>query len=92
MRFLYLEPANDWTGDTVEERLRICAETLFTHHLINDRRFNQILTGITHRADRQRDLQMRNRRAVRHCARCDNTGYVDHAGVAMDPCNHGDAA
>lgn len=61
MRFLYLEPANDWMGKTVEERLRICAETLFAHHLINDRRFNQIVTGISQRANRQRELRTRNR-------------------------------
>jgi hypothetical protein len=74
MRFLYLEPAHDWTGDTVEERLRICAETLFAHHLINDRRFNQITTGITQRADRQRGLRLRNRRAVNESGRFDGTG------------------
>ncbi|PNU04288.1 hypothetical protein [Novosphingobium guangzhouense] len=61
MRFLYLEPANDWTDDTVEERLRVCAEALYAHQLINDRRFNEITTGITKRADRQRDLRARNR-------------------------------
>lgn len=61
MRFLYLEPAKDWTGDTVEERLRICAETLYAHQLINARRLNQITTGISQRADRQRDLRTRNR-------------------------------
>lgn len=61
MRYLYLEPAKDWTGDTVEERLRICAETLYAHPLINARRLNQITTGISQRADRQRDLRTRNR-------------------------------
>jgi hypothetical protein len=60
MRFLYLEPANDWTGQTVEERLRFCAETLYTHHLINPRHFNQITSGIYLRADRQRDMRARN--------------------------------
>lgn len=23
------------------------------------------------------------------CAKCDDTGYKDHAGFAMDPCDHG---
>lgn len=89
MRFLYLEPANDWTDQTVEERLRTCAEALYSHQLINPRRFNQITTGISQRADRQRDLRARNRRPVVRCALCDDTGYLDHAGVAIDPCNHG---
>lgn len=61
MRFLYLEPANDWNGQTVEERLRLCAETLYAHQLINARRFNQITSGVSLRADRQRDLRTRNR-------------------------------
>jgi hypothetical protein len=61
MRFLYLEPANDWIGQTVEERLRLCAETLYAHQLINARRFNQITSGVSLRADRQRDLRTRNR-------------------------------
>ncbi|EIZ77576.1 hypothetical protein WSK_3959 [Novosphingobium sp. Rr 2-17] len=61
MRFLYLEPAHDWTDQTVEERLRLCAETLFTHQHINSRRFNQITTGIGQRADRQRAIRSRNR-------------------------------
>lgn len=61
MRFLYLEPANDWTDQTVEERLRLCAETLYAHQLINDRRFNQVTSGISLRADRQRELRARNR-------------------------------
>lgn len=61
MRFLYLEPANDWTGQTVEERLRLCAETLYAHQLINARRFNQVTSGVSLRADRQRELRTRNR-------------------------------
>jgi hypothetical protein len=89
MRFLYLEPANDWTGQTVEERLRFCAETLYTHHLINPRRLNQILTGIGRRTDRQREIRMRNRTDQSNCKLCDNTGYVDYAGFALDVCKHG---
>lgn len=88
MIFLFLEPANDWTGETVEERLRACAETLFAHHLINARRLNHIVTGITRQADRQRNLRARNRRPHKKCSRCDGTGYVDHAGFAQDPCDH----
>lgn len=65
MRFLYLEPANDWTGQTVEERLRLCAETLYAHQLIKPRHFNQATSGITERADRQRDLRNRNRVGAR---------------------------
>jgi hypothetical protein len=61
MRFLYLEPANGWCDQTVEERMRLCAEALYAHQLINPRHFNQITTGISQRADRQRDLQTRNR-------------------------------
>ncbi|HUD30720.1 MAG TPA: hypothetical protein VMQ93_17780 [Novosphingobium sp.] len=72
MRFLYLEPANDWTGQTVEERLRLCAETLYAHQLLNARRFNQVTSGITLRADRQRDLRARNR----------TNGAPRHAGEA----------
>lgn len=61
MRFLYLEPAKDWTDQTVEERMRLCAEALYAHQLINPRHFNQITSGISLRADRQRDLRTRNR-------------------------------
>lgn len=60
MRFLYLEPANDWTGQTVEERLHMCAETLYAHQLLNARRFNQVTSGVRLRAERQRDLRARN--------------------------------
>lgn len=60
MRMLYLEPATDWTNQTVEERLRLCAETLYVHHLINDRWFNEVTSGISMHADRQRDLRSRN--------------------------------
>ncbi|WP_374414232.1 hypothetical protein [Novosphingobium colocasiae] len=61
MRFVYLEPAHDWTDQTVEERMRLCAEALHAQQLISPRQFNQITTGITQRADRQRDLRSRNR-------------------------------
>ncbi|MFC0206404.1 hypothetical protein [Novosphingobium soli] len=61
MRFLYLEPATDWTDQTVEERLRLCAETLHAHQLMKPRHFNQAITGIGRRADRQRALRSRNR-------------------------------
>lgn len=27
-----------------------------------------------------------------NCTRCRNTGYSDHAGFAMDPCNHDNSA
>ena len=73
MRFLYLEPAKDWSDQTVEERMRLCAEALYAHQLINPRQFNQITTGISDRAYRQRDLRTRNRRAVEKCGRCDDT-------------------
>lgn len=88
MRFLYLEPAKDWTDQTVEERMRLCAEALYAHQLINPRHFNQITSGISQRADRQRDLRSRNRRRTFECRRCDDTGYVDHAGFAQEPCDH----
>lgn len=61
MKLIYLEPANDWTDQSVEDRLILCAETLFAHQLINGRRFNQVTTGIRQRADRQRDIRTRNR-------------------------------
>lgn len=61
MRFLLLEPAVDWTGQTVEERLRLCAETLLAHHKIKPRHYNQITSGITASGDRQRDIRARNR-------------------------------
>jgi hypothetical protein len=67
MRYLYLEPAKDWTDQTVEERMRLCAEALYAHQLINPRHFNQITTGISQRADRQRDLRRRNRVSAAVC-------------------------
>lgn len=59
MRFLYLEPATDWTDQIVEERLRMCAETLFIHDLINDRTYRQTTTKIRDRADTQRERRVR---------------------------------
>ena len=61
MRFLYLEPATDWTDQTVEERLILCAETLFIHGLINDRTYHHTTTNIRAQAERQRGLRVRNR-------------------------------
>jgi len=50
-----LELATDWTGQTYEERLRLCAETLFAHHLINPRTFGTALNQIRARAEIQRE-------------------------------------
>jgi hypothetical protein len=47
------EPATDWTGQIYEERLRLCAETLFIHGLINDSSYNHTTARI--RADLQRE-------------------------------------
>jgi len=51
------EPATDWTGQTYEERLRLCAETLFIHGLINDSSYNHTTARIRARADLQRERQ-----------------------------------
>lgn len=61
MRFLHLEPSTDWMDQTVEERLILCAETLFIHGLINDRTYHHTTANIRAQADRQRDLRARNR-------------------------------
>ncbi|AXB75446.1 hypothetical protein [Novosphingobium sp. P6W] len=88
MRFLYLELANDWSDQTVEERMRLCAEALYAHKLIKPRYFTQITARISQRAHRQRDVRARNRTRLLGCKRCDDTGYLDHAGFAQDPCDH----
>lgn len=61
MRCLYLEPATDWASQSVEERLILCAETLFIHGLINDRIYHQTTANIRAQAERQRELRARNR-------------------------------
>lgn len=43
--------ATDWTGQTYEERLRACAETLFVHHLIDEPVFARVTAQIAARAD-----------------------------------------
>ncbi|WP_159977831.1 MULTISPECIES: hypothetical protein [unclassified Novosphingobium] len=88
MRFLYLEPAKDWIDQSVAERMRLCAEALYAHHLISLRHFNRITSSISQTAARQLDLRSRNRRRTFECRRCDDTGYVDHAGFAQEPCDH----
>lgn len=51
------EPATDWTGHTWEERLRLCAETLFVHHLIKAGAYHHATAQIRARADLQRGLR-----------------------------------
>jgi hypothetical protein len=57
----YLEPAADWLDQSVEERLILAAELLFTQNLMNSRRYNQATMEIRKRANRQRSIRTRNR-------------------------------
>lgn len=56
MTISVLEPATDWTGQSYEERLRLCAETLFIHGLIKDRTYNHVTAQVRARAEIQREL------------------------------------
>ncbi|SFG09195.1 hypothetical protein SAMN05518801_10778 [Novosphingobium sp. CF614] len=48
------ELATDWTGQTYEERLRLCAETLFVHGLLKAGTYHQATAKIRAHADLQR--------------------------------------
>lgn len=61
MTALLLEPTTDWTGQTYEERLLLCAETLFFHGLIKDRTYHHATAQLRARAAIQRDRQVRDR-------------------------------
>ena len=50
-----LQPATDWTGQTHEERLRLCLEAAYVHDLIPARIFNQATAKLAARADLQRE-------------------------------------
>lgn len=60
------EPATDWTGQTYEERLILCAETLFVHGLIGAPAHAHITRRLRAGADRQRE----------HRARCQATTRI----------------
>lgn len=49
------ELATDWTGQTYEERLRLCAETLFIHGLIKSGTYHHATAQIRARAEIQRE-------------------------------------
>ncbi|GGZ02422.1 hypothetical protein ACFSTD_09615 [Novosphingobium colocasiae] len=53
------ELATDWTGQTYEERLHLCAETLFFHGLLKDRTYHHATAQIRARADIQRNHRAR---------------------------------
>ena len=55
MSGLLLEPATDWTGQTYEERLTLCAEALFVHGLIGAPAHAHIIRQLRDRADHQRE-------------------------------------
>ena len=49
------EPATDWTSQTLEERLRLCTETLFVHGLLKPGTYHHATTQLRDRIDAQRD-------------------------------------
>lgn len=55
MSGLMLEPATDWTGQTHEERLILCAEALFVHGMIGAPAHAHVIHNVRKRADRQRE-------------------------------------
>ena len=58
MTALLLEPASDWTGQTYEERLILCAEALHTHGRMSDRIYNQVTSNLRADANRARAHRM----------------------------------
>lgn len=51
MQIGLLKPAQDWKGQSLEERLTCCAEALFVHDLIEPRQRAQILDKLRQRAE-----------------------------------------
>jgi len=64
---LILELATDWTGQTNEERLILCAETLFIHGKIGAPAHQHIISSTRTDAETQREIRARrNRKEARH--------------------------
>lgn len=61
---LILEPASDWTRQSNEERLILCAETLFLHNLINARALARISDDVRGSAATWRERRTRRPRAA----------------------------
>lgn len=62
MTALLLEPATDWTGQTYEERLILCAEALHVHGRLNARLYNQITSALRADANKARSHRAAFRR------------------------------
>lgn len=57
MQISLLKRAPDWRDQTLEDRLRICAEALCVHDLIDPRDRSRILEQIEQRAELARQAQ-----------------------------------
>ena len=67
MTALILEQATDWTTQTNEERLVLCAEALFVHRLIGAPAHQHIISTIRAQGEAQREIRARrNRKEARH--------------------------